>query len=85
MQEKFKEQMRELLSAEFTAFEAAYESKPRHKALRVNTLKISVDDFVALVNSREQDGVKKYNLRINPLCKESCVSYTHIRAHETDS
>lgn len=77
MDGKFKEQMQELLGDRFPEFEAAYENKPRHKALRVNTLKISVDDFVLLANSLEQSGAVKYNLKSNPLCDRSF--YTEVK------
>ena len=45
--EQFKKRMANLLGESFGEFLASYESKP-HKAVRVNTLKISVEDFKAL-------------------------------------
>lgn len=44
----FFEQMQELLGARYAEFKAAYDGKPRFKALRVNTLKISEGEFCAL-------------------------------------
>ncbi|MDE6411496.1 MAG: RsmF rRNA methyltransferase first C-terminal domain-containing protein [Clostridia bacterium] len=45
--EKFLERMKERLGKEYPAFLASYE-KPPYKALRVNTLKISLEDFLDL-------------------------------------
>lgn len=53
--------MRALLGARYTEFADAVKNKPRHKALRVNTLKIPVDGFIAL----------KGALRQNALCEQS--------------
>lgn len=60
--EYFFEYMRELLGERYGEFIDAYDNKPRHKALRVNTKKISVDEFKKLFNGE---------LRQNPLCKNS--------------
>ena len=54
--------MKSLLGDRYGAFYDAYTTKPRHKALRVNTLKISVDKFKALFGG---------NLKQNPLCSNS--------------
>ncbi|MCH5160810.1 MAG: hypothetical protein J1G04_02150 [Clostridiales bacterium] len=67
----FFEQMREILGERYNDFVSAYETKPRHKALRVNTIKISVDDFRALAASSE------YSLKANPLCAQSF--YTSVK------
>ncbi len=69
--------MRELLGSRYNDFEAAYRLKPRHKALRVNTLKISVADFVALALDEEKRGARAYELKPNPLCAESF--YTSVK------
>ena len=53
--------MRALLGARYTEFADAVQNKPRHKALRVNTLKISVEDLVGL----------KGEMRQNALCAQS--------------
>ncbi len=58
----FFEYMRELLGERFDAFVDAYEHKPRHKALRVNTLKITSERFAELVAAP---------LKRNPLCAAS--------------
>ena len=58
----FFEYMRALLGERFDAFVDAYEHKPRHKALRVNTLKASVERFTELVGEP---------LERNPLCDTS--------------
>ena len=58
----FFEYMRGLLGDRYGAFLDAYKNKPRHKALRVNTYKISVDEFKKLFNGE---------LRQNPLCANS--------------
>ena len=58
----FFEYMRGLLGERFGAFIDAYEHKPRHKALRVNTLKISAERFIELSGSA---------LISNPLCEQS--------------
>ncbi len=71
MNDAFKESMKNLLGARFDEFERAYGNKPRHKALRVNTLKISVDDFVSLARKIEGAGVREYGLRENALCAQS--------------
>ncbi len=68
----FFEQMRDILGARYTEFKAAYENKPRHKALRVNTAKLSVDEFCALVPGKEN-----YALRQNTLCAQSF--YTAVK------
>lgn len=62
MSEYFFEYMRELLGKRYDAFYDAYTNKPRHKALRVNTNKISVNDFKALYGGE---------LKQNPLCGNS--------------
>ena len=67
----FFSQMRELLGARYNDFEAAYNEKPRHKALRVNTLKISVAEFLELVSDEEAAGRREYALKPNPLCENS--------------
>ncbi|MCH5159166.1 MAG: hypothetical protein J1F33_08225 [Clostridiales bacterium] len=64
----FFSQMREILGERYTEFERAYNEKPRHKALRVNTLKISVDDFVELTRREQAAGKREYALKENPLC-----------------
>lgn len=45
---EFLERMKNLLGAEYGAFLASYE-EPRRFGLRVNTLKISVEEFIKLV------------------------------------
>lgn len=65
--EYFFTQMREILGAEYDEFESAFKQKPRFKALRVNTLKISIEKF------REIYGA----LTPNPLCDTSF--YTDIK------
>lgn len=58
-------QMRELLGdAQYDEFINAYDNAPRHKALRVNTLKISVEEFTSLVGSAIE-------LKRNGLCPQS--------------
>ena len=54
--------MRELLGDRYDEFSDAYKNKPRHKALRVNTNKISVDEFKKLFDGE---------LKPNPLCHNS--------------
>ena len=61
MNDYFENQMRALLGARYTEFADAVQNKPRHKALRVNTLKISVEDLVGL----------KGEMRQNALCEHS--------------
>lgn len=58
----FLEYMCGLLGARYAEFKDAYDFKPRYKALRVNTLKISVEEFKALCG---------YELKPNPLCENS--------------
>lgn len=65
------EQMKELLGGAFDDFVRAYETAPRHKALRVNTLKISVGAFVELAEKYEAAGLMRYGLTPNPLCDRS--------------
>lgn len=60
--EQFLAHMKDLLGSRYDAFSAAYENKPRHKALRVNTNKISVDEFKRLFGGE---------LTVNPLCANS--------------
>ena len=62
MSNRFLESMRDLLGEEYSEFLKAYEGKPRRKALRVNTLKISVERFMDLF---------KAPLIQNPLCPQS--------------
>lgn len=69
--------MQNILGARFDEFKTAYENKPRHKALRVNTLKISVDEFIALTEKYENSGVRAYGLKSNPLCDRSF--YTTVK------
>ncbi len=54
--------MKSLLGDRYGAFIDAYMTKPRHKALRVNTLKISADKFKDLFGGP---------LKQNPLCGNS--------------
>ena len=77
MYDLFFKQMQNILGERFDAFKNAFETKPRHKALRVNTLKISVDDFVALAEKYENSGVRRYGLKSNPLCAASF--YTEVK------
>lgn len=58
----FFEQMRELLGERYEDFKAAYDGKPRFKALRVNTLKTSTEKFSVIFDGK---------LRPNPLCASS--------------
>ena len=58
----FFDYMRGLLGERYDAFIQAYNNKPRHKALRINTDKISVDEFKMLFDGE---------LRQNPLCANS--------------
>jgi len=74
MSEYFFEQMRGLLGARYTEFKAAYDLKPRHKALRVNTLKVSPNGFLPLFESVNPSAAA---LRPNPLCAQSF--YTDIK------
>lgn len=60
--EYFFEYMRTLLGERYDAFIYAYNNKPRHKALRVNTRKISTDEFKKLFEGK---------LERNPLCENS--------------
>lgn len=60
--------MRELLGSRYADFVYAYETKPRRKSLRVNTLKISADDFITLCGCE---------LEQNPLCAQSF--YTTVK------
>ncbi len=64
----FFEYMRGLLGDRYGAFIDAYNNKPRHKALRVNTLKISPDAFIALCGK---------SLERNPLCE--CSYYCDVK------
>ena len=68
MNEYLFKQMKELLGSRYDDFVNAYETKPRRKSLRVNTLKISVDDFVALFGGE---------IESNPLCAQSF--YTTVK------
>ncbi len=70
-------QMNELLGSEYPEFEAAYNEKPRYKALRVNTLKITPDEFAATAKRLETSGVREYALRRNALCAQSF--YTSVK------
>ena len=54
--------MQSLIGARYAEFKAAYDCKPRFKALRVNTLKISTDEFCALFGGA---------LERNGLCAQS--------------
>lgn len=72
----FFEQMRGLLGARYSEFTAAYNEKPRHKALRVNTKKISVEEFKDLAAFYQNRGVN-YDLKPNPLCAQSF--YTAVK------
>lgn len=63
--------MKDILGERFADFKQAYDGKPRFKALRVNTLKISVEDFVALSGKYEKEGIREYALKKNPLCEQS--------------
>ncbi len=69
--------MRAILGDRYELFKSAYFGKPRHKALRVNTAKISVADFVALAERYESSGIRTYALRQNALCAESF--YTDVK------
>ncbi|MCM1368356.1 MAG: hypothetical protein NC184_06080 [Roseburia sp.] len=62
MNEYFFEQMRELLGERYDEFKRAYDGKPRFKALRVNTLKISAERF---------SDIFRGELKANPLCSAS--------------
>ncbi len=64
-------QLRSILGNRYDEFFAAYSDKPRHRALRVNTLKISVENFLELAKKYEGDGVREYGLKPNPLCDRS--------------
>lgn len=64
----FFEYMGRLLGERYGAFKTAYDNKPRHKALRVNTRKISVEEFKAIF---------KGELRANQLCRNSF--YTNVK------
>ena len=68
MPDYFFEQLRELLGGEYADFKRAYDEKPRHKALRVNTKKISPDAFLRLTDIAA---------RRNPLCENSF--YTAVK------
>ena len=61
MNEYLFKQMRELLGSRYDDFVRAYDTKPRRKSLRVNTLKISESEFAALCG---------YELAPNPLCAQ---------------
>ena len=45
--EEYTDRMRQILGEEYAAFEESY-SQPRHHGLRVNTMKISVEEFVRI-------------------------------------
>ncbi len=62
MNEYFFEYMRALLGEQYNAFYDAYTNKPRHKALRVNTNKVTVDGFKSMFGGE---------LKQNPLCTNS--------------
>ncbi len=68
MNEYLFKQMRELLGSRYDDFVRAYDTKPRRKSLRVNTLKISESEFAALCG---------YELAPNPLCAQSF--YTTVK------
>ncbi len=59
----FFEQLRSILGTRYDSFRAAFDGKPRHKALRVNTVKISVEKFLSEFGCRA--------LAANPLCSQS--------------
>ncbi len=80
MSEYYFEQMKALLGGRYADFKSAFDSKPRFKALRVNTLKISVEDFVALSEKHERAGDAVYGLKQNPLCPLSF--YTCVKPSE---
>ena len=71
MPDYYFEQLKQILGSEYEAFKAAYDTKPRFKALRVNTLKISVDEFKSLCERYERAGIRDYGLKPNPLCINS--------------
>lgn len=73
----FFEYMSDLLGAEFDAFRDAYFDKPRHKALRVNTARLTAQEFVSLADGYKKRGVREYALRQNPLCENSF--YTTVK------
>ena len=60
----FFEYMRLLLGDRYDSFVSAYNDKPRHKALRANTLKITPDELNSLLGG---------NLKRNPL--SDCTFY----------
>lgn len=60
--------MRDLLGDRYGDFERAYAEKPRHKALRVNTSKTGVGEFLSLFGG---------DLAVNPLCYNSF--YTDVK------
>lgn len=68
MSDYFFEQMRGLLGDEYADFKRAYDDKPRHKALRVNTVKLAPDAFLRLTDVAE---------RRNVLCENSF--YTSVK------
>ncbi len=72
----FFEQMRDLLGTRYNDFMSAYQG-PRFKALRVNTLKITAEEFAALCDKYERDGIRHYGLKQNPLCSQSF--YTDVK------
>ena len=47
----FEEKMKNLLGSEYEAYTACYD-EPRHYGLRVNTAKISVEDFLKIAPCR---------------------------------
>lgn len=71
MSEYYFDQLKSILGDSFDEFKKAYDNKPRFKALRVNTLKISVDEFRALCDKYEKSEVREYGLKLNPLCAQS--------------
>lgn len=63
----FFEYMKDLLGARYSQFITAYNEKPRHKALRVNTRKIDVQSFLRLLCEDSHGG----ELKPNRLCDRS--------------
>ena len=66
----FLETMRDLLGAEYSAFEAAFLQHPPVRGLRVNTLKLPAEEFAA---------ISPFPLTPSPLCRDGFILHSDDR------
>ena len=59
----FEEKMKDLLGSEYEAYTACYD-EPRHYGLRVNTAKISVEDFLNIIILQIKDLMNTIQMQI---------------------